>query len=213
MGNIRTIAWNPIPPVVTLDFGYRSLLSHNLPGHRQVMSLHQVKSEQEYAALGSTSRKVLFFYAGLYGLWHIFLHIFSWYHVMWPVMTSISPLTTDWHQPSQVGGQMHQVFSTLAAKYPNLVFVTIDAEETPALSEQFDVAVVPTFVCVSSDNTVFWRHEGASIRNMLFNLYCTCQCVLTNMRVSWILTYYVILYTCRGESSWIGETCQKRGRW
>lgn len=57
---------------------------------------------------------------------------------------------------------MHQVFNTLAKKFPNLVFLTVDAEETPSLSEQFDVAVVPTFVCVSPDNTVFWRHEGVN---------------------------------------------------
>jgi hypothetical protein len=78
------------------------------------------------------------------------------------VVTKISQFfpVIDWHQPSQIGGQMHQVFTTLATKFPNLVFLTVDAEETPALSEQFDVAVVPTFVCVSPDNTVFWRHEG-----------------------------------------------------
>lgn len=64
---------------------------------------------------------------------------------------------------------MHQVFNTLATKFPNLVFLTVDAEETPSLSEQFDVAVVPTFVCVSPDNTVFWRHEGLSV-SIIFHI-------------------------------------------
>lgn len=65
---------------------------------------------------------------------------------------------------------MHQVFNTLASKFStNLVFLTIDAEAIPSLSEKFDVAVVPTFVCVSPDNTVFWRHEGACV--------CVCVCV------------------------------------
>lgn len=95
------------------------------------MSVVELKSENEYAELSSTSRKVLFFYA-------------------------------DWHQPSQVGGQMHQVFNTLAKRHPNLVYFTVNAEEVPELSEKFGVAVVPTFVCVSPDNSVFWRHEGVN---------------------------------------------------
>ena len=76
----------------------------------------------------------------------------------------------DWHQPSQIGGQMHQVFNTLAKKHPNLVYFTVDAEEVPELSEKFDVAVVPTFVCVSPDNSVFWRQEGEQ-KAFIFNLW------------------------------------------
>ena len=55
---------------------------------------------------------------------------------------------------------MHQVFYTLAKKYSNLSFLTIDAEEIPSLSEKYSVAVVPTFVCVSPNHSVLWRHEG-----------------------------------------------------
>ncbi len=57
---------------------------------------------------------------------------------------------------------MHQVFKTLASKFSNLVFLTVDAEETPALSEKFSVAVVPTFVCISNDE-IFWRLEGIQL--------------------------------------------------
>lgn len=69
---------------------------------------------------------------------------------------------------------MHQVVNTLASKYPSLVFLTVDAEEVPSLSEHFDVAVVPTFVCVSPDNTVFWRHEGEVVNNNM--LLCSLLC-------------------------------------
>lgn len=57
---------------------------------------------------------------------------------------------------------MHQVFKALASKYPNLVYIVVDAEEVPVLSEKFGVAVVPTFVCVSPDESVLWRHEGVN---------------------------------------------------
>lgn len=68
----------------------------------------------------------------------------------------------DWHQPSQPGGQMHQVFSTLATKFPHLLFFTVNAEEVPDLSEKFAVQVVPTFVCLTPDKNVFWKHEGVN---------------------------------------------------
>lgn len=61
---------------------------------------------------------------------------------------------------------MHQVINTLANKFPNLAFFTVDAEVTPALSEKFEVAVVPTFVCVSS-GAVFWRLEGVNPPELL----------------------------------------------
>ena len=56
---------------------------------------------------------------------------------------------------------MHQVFSTLATKFPHLLFFTVNAEEVPDLSEKFAVQVVPTFVCLTPDKKVFWKHEGA----------------------------------------------------
>ena len=99
---------------------------------------------------------------------------------------------------------MHQVFNTLATKFPNVVFLTVDAEETPSLSEQFDVAVVPTFVCVSPDSTVFWRHEGMSrsiIHSLLVSLFVHASC-FGKIRICCCFHY-------RSESPRIGETCQK----
>jgi Grx4 family monothiol glutaredoxin len=51
-----------------------------------------------------------------------------------------------WHQPSKRGGQMQDIYSTLAQKYNNIKFILIEAEVVPGLSEQFEITVVPTFL-------------------------------------------------------------------
>ena len=53
----------------------------------------------------------------------------------------------DWHEPSQPGGQMDQVFKQLYTMYSsNTKFMKIEAEAVPEISEELEIEVVPTFV-------------------------------------------------------------------
>jgi Grx4 family monothiol glutaredoxin len=67
----------------------------------------------------------------------------------------------SWHEPSAIGGQMQGVFSALATKYPTIRFYTVEAEAYPEISEQFGVAVVPTFYATNGANVV-GKVEGAN---------------------------------------------------
>lgn len=67
----------------------------------------------------------------------------------------------SWHEPSAVGGQMQGAFSALATKYPTIKFYTVEAEAYPEVSEQFGVAVVPTFYATNGSNVV-GKVEGAN---------------------------------------------------
>jgi len=60
----------------------------------------------------------------------------------------------SWFEPSKEGGALHGSFLALADKYPQLDFVLIEAEKVPEVSEQFGVAVVPTFVTLSGKEQV-----------------------------------------------------------
>ncbi|KAJ1435120.1 thioredoxin-like protein [Ochromonadaceae sp. CCMP2298] len=67
----------------------------------------------------------------------------------------------SWHEPSAVGGQMQGVFAALSEKYPALQFFTVEAEAVPEVSEDAEVAVVPTFVA-SAGGAVVGKVEGAN---------------------------------------------------
>lgn len=67
----------------------------------------------------------------------------------------------SWHEPSAAGGQMHGVFSALASKYTDVSFYSVEAEALPEISEQFGVAVVPTFYATISKSIV-GKVEGAN---------------------------------------------------
>ena len=54
----------------------------------------------------------------------------------------------DWHEPSKPKGQMDAVFTHLASLHPQLRFLRVEAEAVPEVSVLFNVAVVPTFVCL-----------------------------------------------------------------
>jgi len=60
----------------------------------------------------------------------------------------------EWHEPSQEGGQMHDVLSTLAGKYKDVTFARVNAEEVPEVAAAFKVKVVPTSVCLSGGAVV-----------------------------------------------------------
>jgi hypothetical protein len=59
-------------------------------------------------------------------------------------------------------GQMNTVFTMLADKNPTLTFAKVEAEQAPALSAQFNVEVVPTFLFLGLDGKVVAKVEGAS---------------------------------------------------
>jgi Grx4 family monothiol glutaredoxin len=67
----------------------------------------------------------------------------------------------SWHEPSKEGGQLQDIFKTLAEKYASIKFIAIEAEAVPDLSETFNVTVVPTFVA-RVGSAVYERLEGAS---------------------------------------------------
>lgn len=68
----------------------------------------------------------------------------------------------DWHEPSKVGGQMHDIFEALHAKYNKIVtFLKIEAEAVPLVSEQYQITVVPTFIAIK-DGKAIDRLEGAN---------------------------------------------------
>lgn len=69
----------------------------------------------------------------------------------------------DWHEPSKPGGQMDSVFRALSARYPDISFIKLEAEniETAEVAEALQVSVVPTFVGVLAGQ--FWGNvEGAN---------------------------------------------------
>ncbi|ORY97443.1 thioredoxin-like protein [Syncephalastrum racemosum] len=63
----------------------------------------------------------------------------------------------SWAEPCK---QMNDVFAELAGKFPVLHFLKIEAEEYPDISEQFEIAAVPTFAVLKGGKTVE-RIEGA----------------------------------------------------
>lgn len=66
----------------------------------------------------------------------------------------------SWHEPSKAGGQMDQVFNQLSKSHPGLTFKKVEAEESD-LSAKFGVEVVPTFVLLNNDGSLFEKFEGA----------------------------------------------------
>jgi thioredoxin-like negative regulator of GroEL len=77
----------------------------------------------------------------------------------------------DWHEPSKRGGQMHQVFQTLAQRFSSkLNFAMVVAESIPSLSQRYEVSVVPTFVCIGKEGGLYWKLEGANPRELSKNI-------------------------------------------
>ncbi|KAI9251447.1 glutaredoxin [Phascolomyces articulosus] len=63
----------------------------------------------------------------------------------------------SWAEPCK---QMNEVAAELAGKFPSLQFVKIEAENFPEISEEFEIAAVPTFAILKGGKTVE-RIEGA----------------------------------------------------
>ena len=71
---------------------------------------------------------------------------------------------TTWHEPSNEGGQIDDVFKLLSRKYSsNLKFYKVDAEspDLVELIESLNVVMVPTVLCFSGD-TIFGNVEGTT---------------------------------------------------
>ncbi|EQC32288.1 hypothetical protein SDRG_10036 [Saprolegnia diclina VS20] len=102
----------------------------------------EVTSEEQWKTLtGVAKTYVMFFYAK---------------NVSIP---SNQSATGDWLSTASV------LFTQLAALHPRLAFVKIDAEAVPALSTQFGLAVVPTFI-LSFGNKVLERIEGMKVAEL-----------------------------------------------
>ncbi|CAO1631787.1 unnamed protein product [Parajaminaea phylloscopi] len=63
-----------------------------------------------------------------------------------------------WAEPCQ---QMNDIVKELAAKYPKVQFLNVEAESQPDVSESFDVDSVPTFVLLRG-HTLLSRVSGAN---------------------------------------------------
>ena len=53
-----------------------------------------------------------------------------------------------WHEESKPGGQIDSIVDALAAKHAGLLFVKVEAEAAPEISESLGVTVVPTFIAM-----------------------------------------------------------------
>tara|TARA_A100001015_G_C15039890_1_gene738945 strand:+ start:3953 stop:4978 length:1026 start_codon:yes stop_codon:yes gene_type:complete len=71
---------------------------------------------------------------------------------------------TTWHEPSNEGGQINEVFKLLSRKYStNLKFYKVDAESPDLIEliESLNVVMVPTVLCFSGD-IIFGNVEGTT---------------------------------------------------
>jgi len=68
----------------------------------------------------------------------------------------------SWHELSQKGGQLQQIFDALSEKYSrnDIAFYLIEAESVPEVSEKLGIAVVPTFITLLADKPLD-KLEGA----------------------------------------------------
>mmetsp|Transcript_1966 Transcript_1966/g.4746 ORF Transcript_1966/g.4746 Transcript_1966/m.4746 type:complete len:363 (-) Transcript_1966:28-1116(-) len=67
----------------------------------------------------------------------------------------------EWHEPSAEGGPFDLVVKTLANQGPGEVrFYRVLAEETPSLSNKYNVTTVPTFVFLNADGSISDRIDG-----------------------------------------------------
>ncbi|EIM23943.1 putative thioredoxin [Wallemia mellicola CBS 633.66] len=75
-------------------------------------------------------------------------------------LNSLSVLNfwAPWAEPCQ---QMNQVTKELAEKYTNVVFLQIEAESLPDISETFDIEAVPSFILLRG-HTLLERISGAN---------------------------------------------------
>eukprot|EP01040_Poterioochromonas_malhamensis_P003100 gene3100-3298_t len=79
----------------------------------------------------------------------------------------------SWHEPSKRGGQLQDIYKTLAEKYSDVKFILIEAEAVPDLSELLGVTMVPTFYS-RVGSLVIDKLEGANpadLSNLVKNLY------------------------------------------
>lgn len=119
----------------------------------------------------------------------------------------------SWDETSDSGTQMASVFEALSTRYgTTIVFVKIEAESSPLLSEKYKIAVVPTFITLQSGK-VITRLEGANppdLNKMVKSLsdmpivkaasgVCSaCPTVVPFIHVP--VAVYLVLHVCESET-------------
>jgi len=70
-----------------------------------------------------------------------------------------------WHEASSSGGQIDQVFSSLAQNSPSdgVSFLKVEAESFPEISLKYGVTIVPTFVLLDEQGEVVDKVEGMDV--------------------------------------------------
>ncbi|KAJ3045287.1 Glutaredoxin 3 [Rhizophlyctis rosea] len=76
--------------------------------------------------------------------------------------TTVLNFWATWAEPCK---DMNEVFEELSRQYPTLQYAKLEAENFPEISEQFEIAAVPTFVVVKNGKIVD-RVEGANAPNL-----------------------------------------------
>ncbi|ODQ65589.1 hydroperoxide and superoxide-radical responsive glutathione-dependent oxidoreductase [Nadsonia fulvescens var. elongata DSM 6958] len=69
---------------------------------------------------------------------------------------------TPWAEPCI---RMNSVFSSLSSVHPKVVFLSVNADEFPEISESFDVSAVPYFVMLQ-DGTILKELSGADPKEL-----------------------------------------------
>ncbi|RLN96747.1 hypothetical protein BBJ28_00014206 [Nothophytophthora sp. Chile5] len=78
---------------------------------------------------------------------------------------SITFFWAEFHELCRPNGQLDVVVRQLASLHPRIRFLKVAAEELPALSERFEIAVVPTFVILQG-GSVLDKLEGANVAEL-----------------------------------------------
>jgi len=93
----------------------------------------------------------------------------------------------SWHEPSAPGGQMDQVFSVLAERFTEPLFIKVEAEEVPEVSARFQISVVPTFIFLKAGNVVD-KLEGANPQELKRRVEVISQTTVSNNTEQNVLT-------------------------
>ena len=72
----------------------------------------------------------------------------------------------DWAPPC---AQLNTLFDQLADKYSDITFVKVEAEKAEDVTQEFDVAAVPTFVFLKNQKVID-KVEGANGPDLASNL-------------------------------------------
>lgn len=72
----------------------------------------------------------------------------------------------DWCGPCQ---RIAPLFAELSEKFPTVVFLKVNVDETESIAEAFSISSLPTFVFLNKGN-IYKRIEGANVNEVISTL-------------------------------------------